>query len=199
MTKLIIFDIGGVIEDFAEEDYINYICRKLSLDRKAFGSELLRMLPSVEDGKATNRELLDRLTSRFGVSAKKLEWAGALKKLAKLNPKMVALFNALSLRYEVVLLTNVSRSRYMQNIDIGLFRKLKFPRVYASCYLRMSKPGTEIYKYVLKKEHVKAEDAVFIDNMAENTEGAEKVGITGVQFVGYDKLVRDLRKIGIKW
>jgi hypothetical protein len=85
MLKLIMFDIGGVIEDFAEEDYIDYICGKLSLDKKEFGDELLRVLPSAEEGRISTREMLEKVAILFGLSFRKLEWATSMRKLATVN------------------------------------------------------------------------------------------------------------------
>jgi putative hydrolase of the HAD superfamily len=199
MIKLLIFDIGGVIEDFAEEDYIDYICTKLGLDEKEFGDELLRILPSAEEGRISTKEMLGRVALLFGIGVRTMEWSSSMAKLAKINSKVLRLVNALDKRYRLVLLTNVSKSRYMENMRFGLFKKVKCDRVYASCYLGMSKPGQEIYRYVLEKENVRPGEAAFVDNMLVNVQGARKVGIRGVHFIGYAKLVKDLRKLGIRW
>ena len=199
MIKLIIFDIGGVIEDFAEEDYISYICTKLGLDKKEFGDELLRMLPSAEEGRISTREMLQRVALIFGINIRKLEWAGSMGRLARINERVAALVNRLDARYRLILLTNVSKSRYMENVRMGFFKRVKCRRVYASCYLRMSKPGQEIYRYVLWKENARPEECVFVDNLLINVQGARRVGIKGIHFVGYGKLVKDLRKLGIRW
>jgi putative hydrolase of the HAD superfamily len=199
MTKLIIFDIGGVIEDFAEQDYINYICAKLNLNKKEFGDELLRMLPSAEEGRISTREMLDRVALGFGVSAGRLEWSGSISKLARIDKNVASLVNRLGGKYRVVLLTNVSKSRYIENVRMGFFKRVKVARTYASCYLGMSKPMPQIYRYVLEKEHVKPQDAVFVDNLRINVEGARRVGINGVYFTSYRRLVNDLKKLGIRW
>ncbi len=199
MIKLIMFDIGGVIEDYTEEQYIRYICAKLKLDKKEFADELLRILPSAEEGRISTREMLERVSILFGVRFSKLEWADSIRRLGRINPKMVALVNRLHSKHRVVLLTNVSKSRYMENVRFGFFRQVKVDRVYASCYVGLSKPGQQIYRYVLKKERVSPEEAVFIDNLEINVQGARKVGIRGIHFVGQAKLVRDLRKLGIRW
>lgn len=199
MTKLIIFDIGGVIEDFTEEQYIGYICKKLKLDRDKFGRELIAMLPAVESSRITTSEMLERLGRRFGVGAKRLEWAKSLGRLAKIDDKVADLVNKLNRRYRLVLLTNVSKSRYMENVRIGFFKRVRCGKVYASCYLKMIKPGARIYRYVLSREGVAAKDAIFVDNLFANVRGAEKVGIKGIQFTSYEKLVKDLKRLGIRW
>ena len=41
----------------------------------------------------------------------------------------------------------------------------------------LSKPFSSFYKYILEKEGYEAEDAVMIDDMEENLEGARGVGM----------------------
>ena len=196
MIRLIIFDIGGVIEDYTEQQYIRHICNKLKIDRDEFRDELLRILPSAEEGRISTREMLERVSLLFGINFRRLEWADSIRKLGRINPKMVDLVNRLHAKNRVILLTNVSKSRYMENVKFGFFKRVKTDRVYASCYLGLSKPGQQIYRYVLEKERVKPDEAVFIDNLEVNVKGARKVGMKGIHFVGHAKLVRDLKKLG---
>ena len=69
--------------------------------------------------------MLERVALIFGISYRKLEWADSMRRLARLNLPVVRLVNALHARYRLVLLTNVSKSRYMENVDMGFFRKVK--------------------------------------------------------------------------
>jgi FMN phosphatase YigB (HAD superfamily) len=200
MIKLIMFDIGGVIEDYTEEQYIDYICAKLKIDKKQFEGDLFRIIPSSEEGRISTREMLKRVALFSGVkSYRLLEWSQAIGKLGKIDLKVAGLVNALKRNYRVVLLSNVSHSRYMEVRATGFFKKCRPDRVYASCYLKMAKPDQKVYRYVLKKERMTGEETVFIDNLLVNVRGAERVGIKGVHFVGYAKLVEDLKKMGIKW
>ena len=123
MTKLIIFDIGGVIEDFSEEDYIKYICKTLGLDSKVFGDELLRILPSAEEGRISTKEMLERVCILFGISPRKLEWSKSWIKLARMDERVADLVNRLGHKYRLVLLTNVSKSRYMENVRDGILQE----------------------------------------------------------------------------
>jgi HAD superfamily hydrolase (TIGR01509 family) len=62
----------------------------------------------------------------------------------------------------------------------------------------MAKPDPRIYRYVLKKMDIKPSEAIFVDNLKRNTNGAEKVGIKSIQFINYRKLVKDLKKLKIR-
>ena len=80
---------------------------------------------------------------------------------------------------------------------LQLIKGVKVDRVFASCYIKMRKPEARIYRYALKKMDTAPSEAVFIDNMEENVIGARKVGIKAIKFVGYEQLVKDLRKLKI--
>ncbi len=198
MIKLIIFDIGGVLEDFKESMYAAYICRKLNIDRKKFQKSLEMRLSLAESDKITCREMLLGIAKEFGVSVKRLEWNSSLRRLARRNNNVIMLLNRLSSHYRIVLLTNISRSRYVSTLDAKLLDGVRRERVFASCYLKMAKPDARIYRYVLKHTGVAAAEAVFIDDRIENVKGAKAVGIAALRFTGYDKLVSDLNGLGVR-
>jgi putative hydrolase of the HAD superfamily len=199
MIRLIIFDIGDVLEHFNEEMYISYICHKLHINMRDFTDYFLRLLERAEAERMTNREMLGRISKRFGVSVSSLEWGSSLRRMARVNKNIVGLANALGRKYKVVLLSNVSRSRYLQNRRIELFRILRYDRLFASCYMHMRKPEHRIYRHVLREMRVRPEEAVFIDDRLENVQGADEVGINGIHFTCYGNLVMDLRELGVRW
>ena len=198
MIKLIIFDIGGVLEDFRESMYVTYICKKLDIDGEKFQKSMEKRLALAESGKITCKQMLSDIATEFGVSVKRLEWSSSLRRLAKRNDNVITLLNRLSRRYRIVLLTNISRSRYASTLNAKLLDGVRRERVFASCYLKMAKPDARIYRYVLEHTGVAAADAVFIDDRIENVDGAEAVGMTALRFTRYDKLVSDLNRLGVR-
>ncbi len=195
MIKLIIFDIGDVLINFNDDEYINYISKKLHINAKDFTNCLNPLVVKMEYGAASLKQTEDALAKRFNTSDGSLEWIQSYRKIAKLNRQVFNLINSLSKRYKVVLLSNVGRARYIEGLQ--LIKGVKVDRVFASCYIKMRKPEARIYRYALKKMDTAPSEAVFIDNMEENVIGARKVGIKAIKFVGYEQLVKDLRKLKI--
>jgi HAD superfamily hydrolase (TIGR01509 family) len=195
MIKLIIFDIGDVIINFNDEEYVSYITKKLHTNAKTFMKCLEPLVTKMEYGAMNLKETEDTLAKRFNTSDSGLEWVKSYRKMARLNKPVFVLVNHLSKRYEVALLSNVGRARYIESLQ--LLDGIKADRVFASCYIKMRKPEARIYKYALKKMGMKPEEAIFIDNMKENVVGARKVGIKSILFTGYKPLVRDLKKLKI--
>lgn len=197
MIKLIIFDVGGVIDNFDESMYADYLAKKLGIGRDEFWHTLIPLLDRMELGHSTLVQMKKALSGKFKVSQRKLEWDSAFIKLNTINWNVINLANRLSKNYRIAILTNVSRSRHMVKMWRYL-EKVKYERLFASCYLHMAKPDPRFYRFVLKEMKVSPSEAVFIDNLKKNTDGAEKVGIRSVQFTNYHSLVKDLNKLGIR-
>ena len=195
MIKLIIFDIGDVIINFNDDEYISYITKKLHINAKDFTKCLGPLVVKMEYGAMRLKETEDTLAKRFNTSDSGLEWVKSYKKMAKLNRPVLELVNHLSKRYKIALLSNVGRARYIEGLQ--LTKGIKTDHVFASCYIKMRKPEARIYRYALEKMKINPEEAIFIDNMEENVIGARKLGIKSILFIGYKPLVRDLKKLKI--
>jgi putative hydrolase of the HAD superfamily len=195
MIKLIIFDIGDVLIDFKDEQYVDYITDKLCLNKAEFSAALKPLRDDMERGACTLREAEAALTKKFKVSRNSLEWVTTYRKIARRDNYVFRLLTRLSKRYKIALLSNVGRARYIESLR--LLKDVPADAVFASCYLKMRKPEHKIYRYVLEKMEVKPNEAVFIDNMKENVVAAEEVGIKSIQFIDYWRLVMDLRRLKI--
>jgi epoxide hydrolase-like predicted phosphatase len=197
MIKLIIFDVGGVIDTFDEVQYIKYITQKLALDPKEFARTLIPLLDDMEIGKMGIKEAKRILSAKFKVSEHALEWESAFRKLNTVNKDVVNLINRLSKKYKIAILTNVSRSRHEIKMEMYL-KKVKFDEMFVSCYIKMHKPEHRIYRFVLKKMMMSPQESLFVDNLKVNTNAAKEVGMHAIQFKNYTDLVKRLRKLGVK-
>lgn len=88
-------------------------------------------------------------------------------------------------KYKVFLLSNINElherwiADYMVRVhDIHDYESRYFDGVYFSHLIRLRKPDTAIYEYVLADAELKPEETVFFDDVEANTEGARAVGIT---------------------
>ena len=58
----------------------------------------------------------------------------------------------------------------------------KFQGIIVSAEIGVLKPSEKIYRCLLDLYNLNAEETVFIDDLKKNVEGAEKVGMKGIQF-----------------
>jgi HAD superfamily hydrolase (TIGR01549 family) len=66
-----------------------------------------------------------------------------------------------------------------------------------SSEVNIEKPDSRIYLLALEQMNLKPEECVFIDDMMDNVLGAEKIGMKGLLFTNYTKLITDLISFNI--
>lgn len=199
LVKLIIFDLGGVVIDFVEHYAYSYISKKLGISYGKVASVISALLYNeLEYGDLTNEEFLDSVSKALGVNKRKLynAWEESFKTTAKPKQDTIRLVKKLSKHYTVVSLSNITESRYFLSLE--LFDRHIFYKIFASCFLHARKPEAKVYKKVLESMHTAPEDAVFIDNLAENVQGAERVGIRSILFYSAKQAERELAKLGVR-
>ena len=193
MIKLIIFDIGGVIVDFWEDLYYDYLSGKIGIKEKKVREIFEPLVLKSELGILKQSDMEHVASKQLGIPRSHLEWNDAYKHLAKTNFETVNIIKRLRRKYTVVMLSNIGRSRL--NITRRYFVNKKWDgKIFASCDIGMRKPNPKIYKYVLEKMHVAPKETLFIDNLRENVEGAKRAGLNGIWFKNPEQLREDLAK-----
>jgi putative hydrolase of the HAD superfamily len=194
--KLIIFDIGGVIIDFTEDQYIMYLSKKYGIGYKKLNAVMAPLIRKLEMGRLTMSQFVRIMHKKTGLSEEKLEWRSSYARMAKLNKRVFNLIEDLSKSYDVALLSNISSSRYHEALEKFL-DNLHVVDIYVSFSTGFWKPDPRAYRNVLKKQRVKPNEALYIDNLIENVKGARKTGIDSILFRNYAQLEKELRKRGI--
>ena len=151
MYKSIVFDLGGVMIDFDPRGYL--------VDR----------LCNAE----TEEEVYD-LT--FGSEEWKLLDAGLISRFDG-NHRMLE--KARAAGYCVYYLSNIPQDVLDLLRDRGVLDG--FDGGVASCEVHVNKPDPKIYKALLDKYSLKAEECVFIDDRLENVQAAFALGFAGIQ------------------
>ncbi len=77
------------------------------------------------------------------------------------------------------------------------FLRESFIDVVVSAEERLVKPDPRIYEVLLKRNALKPEDCVFIDDRLANVEAARGVGMAAIHFQSPEALERDLRALGV--
>ncbi|MBR0091629.1 MAG: HAD family phosphatase [Lachnospiraceae bacterium] len=194
MIKNIIFDMGSVLIRFDR----NLFIERLGIADPADNELLLReVFLSLEWGRMDRGSLTDeeafrsmckRLPERLHDAAHRLvffwdrpilEIDGMYELVGELKEK----------GYGIYLLSNASYRQhdYWERIPAGKF----FDGKLVSCDVHLVKPQPEIYRAMLEKFSLKAEECFFIDDVPMNIEGAFCCGIAGAVF--HDD-VRELRE-----
>lgn len=96
--------------------------------------------------------------------------------------------------HKTALLSNVATS-VMDELFTRSEQHELFDVVVLSSTVGMTKPSREIYEYTLRQLDVQPHEAVMIDDLAQNVEGARATGMYGVQFATPEQLTSELSRM----
>lgn len=201
MYKNIIFDLGGVVVDFAPRDFLlDHFMNKKAEDivfDLTFGSKEWEELDRGDLTRgAANRLMLEnaaRCGRTFEVQAVIDEWESILHTKKTTIKTMCKLKMA---GYRLYYLSNIP-SDILANLQQRDFFPL-FDGGVASCEVHINKPDPKIYTLLMQKYHLAYDESIFIDDNKQNAQAAYNLGITGILYKNHKSFNRALGLCGIQ-
>lgn len=182
MIKAVIFDFFGVI---CSDSYWQFV--KSDVDQNSSFKDLAE---DVNTGEIDWREFVAQVASATG---KPVDEVKQMYKMERVDPRMVALVDRLHKKYKTALLTNAHHDFIDGFLSKNHLESL-FDEVIVSSRLGVTKPNPTIFDYALEKIGVKAEEAVYIDDLEVHASSAKSVGMNSIVFEGYTELITELKK-----
>jgi putative hydrolase of the HAD superfamily len=123
-----------------------------------------------------------------------------MKQQSKLLPDSgIGILRELAASEKYVLATVNNESRVLNEYRVAKFGLAElFQAFFSSCYLGLRKPDPKIYQVALDVLQRDPEEAVFIDDRAENVAAAAKLGIHAIQYKGSAQLAEELARVGVR-
>ena len=188
-------DFGGVLTSNVFESFRAF-CRAEGLDPDAFvglfrDEDARADLRAVETGKIDEHEFAQRVATRLGVA----EHEGLVDRLfAGMRPDYAMVEAVRRAKQAGVRTGLVSNSIGAGRYDRSTFPDL-FDGVVISAEEGLHKPQPEIFLLGAQRVGIPAAECVFVDDLRENCEGAEAVGMTAVLHRGADSTVPELERL----
>jgi len=187
MKTLYIFDMGGVLTRNFND--IPGISDYLGITEEIFFVYTGENFRKLMDGKIDSNEFWARFSLRYGKKIKEELFSKFF------NPGTIQgtkdIIKQLKSDSRVVCGTNTIDSHYYYLLSQGDYDI--FDEVYASNLMGISKPDPDFYRYILKKEGIKPENTVFIDDSEENILSAQKIGINSILFTDSESLKQQIK------
>jgi FMN phosphatase YigB (HAD superfamily) len=184
MIKNIVFDIGNVLLYFKPEEYLDSFKFDETIKEKVFQSIFKsKHWVELDRGTLTENEAIDffcKTSPELQQEIKKVmqDWIGILKP----NLETVKILREIKEKnYRMFLLSNFHKSAFEKVSCENEFFNI-FDGKIISYEINLIKPEEAIYNRLLKTYDLKAEETLFIDDMKENIETAEKLGIHTILF-----------------
>ena len=153
-----------------------------------------------QEGRLSAYDWYLNLTKRFKL-ALDFEQFKSIWNLA-LDPEPIhptSLFKRLSKKHRLGLLSNTDPIHVAHlEATYDFFAYFAPARRIYSCVIGASKPNPVIYQGALKACKVKAEEALYIDDIEGNVEAARRLGLRGIHFRSAGQLREELEGVGVE-
>lgn len=199
--RAIIFDIGRVLIRVDISRAMGGLASGLTLTPQEVWSAIEKDPHWLDwqEGRISPRDWHLHLTKRLGASLTFEEFSEVWNRA--LDPKPIhseAFLEKLSKNYRLALLSNTDPIHMSHEEARFPFFRFFPVRIY-SYQVGASKPDPIIYRQALQACKVRAEEAVYIDDVAAYAEAARRLGMTGIVFQSPEQLQTDLRNLGIQF
>jgi len=196
MIKAVIFDIGGVIQPSAWDDFGELFSRSAEDILKVLRQDRENSLDLYETGDISTLEFVNQMLSRLDLehTNKNITTATyAIGRFRKPDKDMLSLIKSLNSNVDRAILSN-NWERMEEEIlklegEDAYFQFFK-PHIYLSHKIGLKKPDARAFEYVCSNLDVSPEQCIFIDDQVRNTTAAEKLGIKSHLYSN----INDLRK-----
>ena len=201
MIKNIVFDMGQVLMKFDEDFFIERLGISDPEDRKLLKREVFDTVEWVrmDRGDLKDHEVFEivkkRIPERLQEAAGKLifDWYDPVVPIEGMADLAAELKNK---GYGIYLLSNASHRQKEYWLNVPGHEIFEGSVVSADCGIL--KPQPELYRILLEKYGLEADECVFIDDFKLNCEGAFRCGMHPVIFrQDIELLKKDLRELGV--
>jgi len=194
MIKTIFFDFGRVIS--GNHNSWDGMHKRIKEETGLTAEELDKIFQKHWEDISVNKESETDFLKEVATHAKKEVSVNQLADMfaadTKIDSNVIEIMRNLRDKgLRIVILANESK--------IGEETRLKkiadvVDEIYSSATLRLRKPDPAIYKFVLRKEKLTPDEALFIDDKERNTVAAEALGIKTILYKNPAQLKEELKK-----
>ena len=200
MIDSVISDLGQVLLYFDNRLFFQRLagCTSRSFeDIRAAVHDNLALLDLFDTGKITPDEFYEKAVKALDARVGREDFYAAYNDVFSANAPALAAVKALQPKVKLALLSNTDPARY-GFIERAFPEILFFDAYVLSFRVGAMKPDPRIYREALRLLDARPENALFIDDLQENLDGAARLGIKGILFTARTDLAAELEKFGLK-
>ncbi len=198
--KAIVFDFGGVIEIAPDGNPLQKVAALVGLSIDDFHQEYFKHnhLSNV-DGlpwEETVVVVVSHLTDSEDIIQQSRQIILDHIASRRINRELVDFFSILRQQnYKVAIFSNNTASLRQRLIDKKIINLVD--EAVISGEIGFQKPSKEAFNVLFQKLSLRPEEIIFIDDAPKSLEKADEIGYTPVLYQGNEKLVEDLKNLGI--
>ncbi|MBN2664700.1 MAG: HAD family phosphatase [Bacteroidales bacterium] len=200
--KNIIFDLGGVLIDLNESKTIDCFggANISSFYTKKLNPAYVSLAQSFETGEISADQFRNGVSNLFNLKISKAKFDICWNAMVGNMPThRIEMLLKVRENFKIYALSNTNIIHYQHFTKFDSWEPKLFNGVYLSHQLKMRKPDKAIFEFVLNENNLKPEETFFVDDIYENIEAANKLGIFGHHVKGEIlNLFKELLDINIK-
>ena len=192
--RAVIWDFGGVLVRTTDHARREALAAELGLTLEELSARIFDgdNRRKAQLGHIDGEQHLRTVATEFGMSAAALQ--SAFFADDSLDEELMQYIRALRPRYKTGLLSNAMstlRSAITERFSIAD----AFDAVIISAEVGVMKPDARIYQLALDALEVQPDEAIFIDDFADNVAGARALGMQAIQFDSREQALADLQDL----
>lgn len=199
--RAVVFDFGEVLTGRPDAAARAQLLRITGLNDAEFDRLYWMDRHAYDVGELTGLEFWQKLSTDAGLKLSE----ETIAELEQWDARMWTTQDPAMVRWAALLKERGLKTAVLSNMGDSVHASLKtafawlrdFDALVWSYELGVGKPDRQIYKEVLRRLAVRAEEALFLDDKAENVEAARAVGMQAMVFSTVEKLRADLLAAGM--
>lgn len=197
--SVIVFDLGNVLIPFDYKKPIQHFNNlKPGLGDRFAGlyKKNYHIHREFEKGSLTRTQYLATMIEWLENMISGEDFCKVFSDIFSLNQNVIDLLPLLKQNYTLCLLSNTNEIH--KEFGYQHFQFLTyFDKLFLSHEVGAIKPEAKFYRAVERFTQKRPEEHLFIDDIQEYIDGAKACGWDGIQFTGYEKLLKDLKEKNI--
>ncbi len=193
--KAVVFDFGGVLAEEGFKEGLWAIGRKNGLDPEEFrrtADELIHKTGYVT-GQSDESRYWDTLRRKTGIKGTDRELRDEIVKKFVLRPEMIELVKTIRARGFITAILS-DQTNWLDEIDRNAPFFHYFRHVFNSYNIKKSKRDPSVFGDICTSMCVAPDEALFIDDNAENIQRASNEGLHVIHFRDIDSFMEEIKK-----
>ena len=199
MIRAVMFDLGNVVVDVNESKLFKELAEKSDKNqghiKRAWEKSKARK--SFEKGQLSSFEFYQKFCSDIGARINYDEFKSIYCHIFTLNKNVEKLIHKLKDEgYKLVLISNTD-ALHFHYLETHFKIVKQFDELALSYKLGVRKPNPRIYFKAIKMANESASDCAYFDDISEFVWTARLLRVKAFKFTGYDKMIKNLRKLKV--
>ena len=181
MSKIVLFDLGGVLVNWKDEWLFAEITKQFDIEHDVLKSRFDQNIGSLFTGKVTEENFWQVVLHGYTNSKNYIIIDSLFSTKYSINENIlyeISILKKTNVAYG--LLSNITAPTRKFLDQTGLFNDFKIS--FFSDLLGLAKPEPEIYQYVLNSLYPEYDSILFVDDKEENITAAQKFGFETILY-----------------